>query len=75
MFFGELLAACDAELTGDPVHLRSNLNNGFKRRPGARGGVGRVSVAPADGGRYAAHPSTRTRRPSLPTSRISASRP
>ena len=34
VFFGELLAACDVlELTGDPVHLRSNLNNGFKRLP------------------------------------------
>ncbi len=34
VFFGELLSACDhLELTGDPVHLRSNLNNGFKRLP------------------------------------------
>ena len=34
VFFTELLAAFDdIELTGDPVHLRSNLNNGFKRLP------------------------------------------
>ena len=34
VFFGELLAACDLlELTGEPVHLRSNLNNGLKRLP------------------------------------------
>jgi cytochrome P450 len=34
VFFTELLAAFDEiELTGDPVHLRSNLNNGFKRLP------------------------------------------
>jgi cytochrome P450 len=34
VFFGELLAAFDEiELTGDPVHLRSNLNNGFRQLP------------------------------------------
>lgn len=34
VFFEELLAAVDdIELTGNPVRLRSNLNNGYKRLP------------------------------------------
>ena len=34
VFFEELLATFPAiELTGDPVRVRSNLNNGFKRLP------------------------------------------
>ncbi len=34
VFFEELLATFPTiELTGDPVHLRSNLNNSFKRLP------------------------------------------
>ncbi len=48
VFFGELLAACDLlELTGDPVHLRSNLNNGFKRLPVRLGPGPAASPAPA----------------------------
>jgi cytochrome P450 len=39
VFFEELLAAFnDISLTGDPVHLRSNLNNGYKRLPVRLGG-------------------------------------
>jgi hypothetical protein len=34
VFFEELLAAFSAiELTGDPVRLRSNLNNSYKKLP------------------------------------------
>ena len=42
VFFEELLATCpDVELTGDPVRLRSNLNNGYKRLPVRLAAAGR----------------------------------
>lgn len=41
VFFEELLGSfADIELIGDPVRLRSNLNNSFKRLPVRLGGFG-----------------------------------
>ena len=41
VFFEELLGSfADIELVGDPVRLRSNLNNSFKRLPVRLGGFG-----------------------------------